>query len=180
MVARKAKLAVTAVLIAACACAQLPECSFAARSSAKTASKTKTKAASKNWSALKTKAALKTKKIDVDSSIELKDEVEEIMRNPLGRAIASGNLEDVERLIKIGADVNKSYADGATILMFAAGLEHTSPDIVTALIKAGARVKDKDQLKRTALMHAAVNNQNPDMIRTLVKAGNKVSDKDRE
>jgi ankyrin repeat protein len=46
-----------------------------------------------------------------------------------------------------------------------------NPEITSTLVKAGAKLDDKDTEGMTSLMFAAACNQNPDLTMTLLKAG---------
>lgn len=64
-----------------------------------------------------------------------------------------GRLNDVEKLVNEGAEVNFKNENGSTALMLAAYNGHTS--IVEYLIKKGANVNVLDVNNRTALMYAS-------------------------
>lgn len=61
--------------------------------------------------------------------------------------------------------------------MHAAG-RNEKPDVITTLLKAGAKVDDRDEDGMTPLMYAAWFNPNPDVITTLLKAGADAKAKD--
>ena len=52
-----------------------------------------------------------------------------------------------------------------------AAAKNPNPEVIPALINAGADVNARDENGGTALMYAAMNNQNPGIIETLIKAG---------
>jgi ankyrin repeat protein len=87
-------------------------------------------------------------------------------RTPLIVAALLRRTEAVRFLIANKADVNKRDAGGETALFYAAG---SSPEILIALVKAGADVNVKDEMGRTALM----NETNPKMRKFLKDAGAK-------
>jgi uncharacterized protein len=95
----------------------------------------------------------------------------------------SGTPEQVQAAIAEGADAN-GVAGGwtpqseMTPLMCAAQNNHNA-EVITVLLKAGARVNEKTQHGgMTALMYAAHFNPNPDVITALLNAGAKVNDED--
>jgi ankyrin repeat protein len=63
--------------------------------------------------------------------------------------------------------------------MYAAGNNHSS-EVITALLRAGAKIDDRsiDGRGRTPLMAAAEKNPNPYIITTLIEAGAKVDNRD--
>ena len=82
---------------------------------------------------------------------------EEVAPTPevLFEACIKGNLEEIERLLGQGVDVNATDNFGMTALMYAADLGRT--DIAGLLIDNGADVNAVDNYGRTALMHAIDN-----------------------
>ena len=86
----------------------------------------------------------------------------------LFKAAPSGTAADICAAIKAGADVNVRDKDGATALMLAAK-NNTNPDVVKALLAAGADVNMRDsKYGVTALMAAAEDNTNPDVVKALL------------
>jgi len=82
----------------------------------------------------------------------------------------SGSLYQVTDAIKNGADVNTSF-EGVPSLMWAAG-SNPDPEVIKALIKAGAYVNVRNTGESTPLMFAAMNpNANPDVIIALLELG---------
>jgi uncharacterized protein len=73
----------------------------------------------------------------------------------LQRAARSGTLQDVQRALKAGADVNAKNNEGTTALMQAAG--SNGPDVVSLLLQAGADASAKDNIGLTALAYAQQN-----------------------
>lgn len=80
-----------------------------------------------------------------------------------------------------GANVNDiEYGAGETVLMYAAQF-NKNPEVITALLKAGADLKARDNdNQRTALMWAAQSTTNPDVITTLLKAGADIKQPDKD
>ena len=70
----------------------------------------------------------------------------------------------------MGFSVNDRNDRGATPLHFAAGLS-LNPDVITALLEAGAAVNTRADGGETPLYGAAEWNTNPDVITALFKAG---------
>ena len=89
-------------------------------------------------------------------------------------AAKNGKTEEVNALIRAGADVNTKGEFGITPLMLAARF-NSSPDVVNALIDAGADVNIRDMFGETALMGAALNSGNPEAVKALIMAGADVS-----
>ena len=51
-----------------------------------------------------------------------------------------------------------------------------NPEVIKTLLKAGAKINDRNADGYTALMIAAQNNENPEIISTYLKAGANVND----
>lgn len=81
-------------------------------------------------------------------------------------ACKNGNLDDVKKFIKKGADVNHVYLAGLTPLMVACSAQNLS--IVKYLFKKGADVNAKDNLGDTPLIKACMQNA-LDIIKFLVE-----------
>ena len=71
--------------------------------------------------------------------------------SPLCKAVATGNLEEVNRLIKNGVDVN-AKSNGMMPIHYAAKFNRV--DIIKALITAGSEIHKPCDLGYTALSHA--------------------------
>ena len=67
------------------------------------------------------------------------------------------------------ADVNKRTADGETALMLVA--QSGSPQMITALLKAGADIEARSEDGKTALVFAAKCSKNPEVILALLEGG---------
>ena len=89
-------------------------------------------------------------------------------------AAENGNLEELKKLIKSGADVNAKNEYGNTALIYAAWNGHT--DCLSALIVAGADVNAKNNDGYTALTLAARDGQT-DCVAVLISAGADVNAK---
>ena len=80
--------------------------------------------------------------------------------------------KEIQAAIDGGADVN-AYIGDLTPLITAAAY-NKDPEVITTLLKAGAKLEAKDirqGIGGTALLWAAYANSNPDMTSTLLKAG---------
>ena len=107
----------------------------------------------------------------------------------LMRVASIGDLEDVNKLIKAGAQVNARDSQGTTPLMHAVrefSGRSANPEVIEALIRAGAEVNAVDKSGQTALIHAVGTDVsvyiNPKVIYVLLKAGadaNKADNKGR-
>ena len=97
-------------------------------------------------------------------------EVTGISAGTLFDAINNESLEQVERLIRLGSDVNTRDADLETPLMRAAfGGE---PRIVERLLAAGSSVNARDKSGQTAMHFAAAwHEESPQIIAALIAAG---------
>lgn len=95
------------------------------------------------------------------------------MNTELLDAVMAGDLTQVARVLKNGADVNAANEEGTTALMLAAGLGKL--DLVEHLIKSGATVDATDARGWTALMKALFNYEMnrgfPDVVQALIDAG---------
>lgn len=79
---------------------------------------------------------------------------------PIVYAAASGELDIVRQLLTQDLDVNARYANDLTLLMWASGPDQSVAEtqalqVVSFLLDAGARIDDRDDRGRTALMIAA-------------------------
>lgn len=114
---------------------------------------------------------------------------------PLMRAAQNSNLKAVEWLLAHGADVNAVTAveteqgvkngpialGSFTPLLLAAASASGSPEVVKALLDAGARVDAKDARQMTPLMLAiASDHADPRTVRRLLDRGADVKKRDRE
>lgn len=84
----------------------------------------------------------------------------------LADACYSGDLAAVQGMIAAGCDVNSSAANGATALVYAARRGH--PDIVAALLHAGADVNACGQLNEQTPLMAAASSGSLDVMQVLL------------
>ena len=71
--------------------------------------------------------------------------------SPLCKAVATGNTEEVKRLIDNGADVN-AKSNGMMPIHYAA--KYNRVDMIKVLITAGSKIHEPCDLGYTALRHA--------------------------
>ncbi len=94
----------------------------------------------------------------------------------------TGSAEEVALALQDkGISAASPAANGVTPLMSAAAARGAaaSPEKISALLKAGAKVDAADANGRTALMYAAQYGDKPEIINTLLAAGAKRDAKDR-
>ncbi|MFC0604014.1 ankyrin repeat domain-containing protein [Winogradskyella pulchriflava] len=77
--------------------------------------------------------------------------VKNVEVSPLCKAVATGNLEEVNKLIKAGADVNEK-SNGMMPIHYAA--KYNRVEIIKALITGGSKIHEPCDLGYTALNHA--------------------------
>lgn len=87
---------------------------------------------------------------------------------PLFEAASKGDLQQFRKLIKAGADVKETLADGTTLLMTAA--ENSHNDIVQELIKLGVDVNQRKSDTLSALLIACYLGHD-EVVKTLAKHG---------
>ena len=94
-------------------------------------------------------------------------------------AAAQYNQDAIPILLRAGADVNAHETQrGETALSLVAYYGGT-PELVTALLKAGANIEAQDNSGDTALMGAVMYNPNPEVVRTLLKANADINAQDK-
>ncbi|WP_458628953.1 ankyrin repeat domain-containing protein [Winogradskyella sp. PC D3.3] len=71
--------------------------------------------------------------------------------SPLCKAVATGNLEEMNKLIKSGADVN-AKSNGMMPIHYAA--KYNRVEIIKVLITAGSKIHESCDMGYTALNHA--------------------------
>jgi ankyrin repeat protein len=89
-------------------------------------------------------------------------------RFSLCRAVSSGDLETVKRLIEKGESPNTQDALGLPLLHIAASSGYA--DVCRFLIEAGAEINEKDRSAAAALHHAA-RRHNVEIVSILLEAG---------
>jgi hypothetical protein len=93
---------------------------------------------------------------------------DEEWRSPLGLAIVSGRLDEVERLLRLGADPNAPAQQDLAPLMLA--VAHRRIELIPLLLRAGAVLDQCDPRLGSALSMATVNSDHQ-AARVLVDAG---------
>jgi len=89
-----------------------------------------------------------------------------------------GTPEQIQAAINAGAKLDdREGILGMTPLMHAAKY-NKNPDVITTLLKAGAKIDERDKYGETPLMYAAEHQENPDVISTLLNAGAKIDERD--
>ncbi len=96
-------------------------------------------------------------------------------RTPLFYAAASGQLENVVELVKMGSSPNVVDNFGHSPIHMSAG----KPDVLSALVVAGARIDARSRGGKTALMIAAQAG-NGEAVRLLLSLGASPGDTDAE
>ncbi|WP_250433041.1 ankyrin repeat domain-containing protein [Hanstruepera flava] len=76
-------------------------------------------------------------------------------KSPFHMSIVKGDVETVQKLIELGADVNEKW-NGLTPAMYAAKYNRT--DVLVVLIDNGANLKTKCDKGHTALEYAELSN----------------------
>lgn len=86
----------------------------------------------------------------------------------------TATVADVQQLSQQGVDWNSrhesAFTPTLTPLMFAVSASN-NPEVILALLEAGADVNAKDIIEMTPLMYASMENRNPDIIKILLEAG---------
>ena len=88
---------------------------------------------------------------------------------PIIDATKRGDVEEVQRLLAQGADVNEAYGDGMTALHWAA--ERGDLRVAEVLIAAGASVEAGTRIGRYTPLHIAAKAGRPEVVAALIEAG---------
>jgi hypothetical protein len=93
-------------------------------------------------------------------------------RTLLMRAAAEGDLKTVQQILSAGAEANVNALDqaGQSALILACQSQKVTPDVVKALLGAGANVNLRSRNGYTALTWAQTRNR-PEIVRLLRRAG---------
>lgn len=105
---------------------------------------------------------------DDESADEVVGDLDEIANQLLKHAVMCGDIDDVDKALSDGADINERYYDGSTLLFVA--IDSNNINIAEHLLKNGADPNECSLDDETPLM-VAVSNDNPDMIDLLFKYG---------
>jgi uncharacterized protein len=98
------------------------------------------------------------------------ERVQPQIKNLIGLVLA-GTPNQVHEAPGAGGYLNAQEKEyGWTPLMYAAA-KNLKPDVISALLTAGAGINSADYSGMIALMWAAQGNQNPEVITTLLKRG---------
>lgn len=88
-----------------------------------------------------------------------------------------GTVADVQAGLDRGESLTqRQSSDNLTPLFFA--VRYNKPEVAQVLLKAGARIDDKDAAGASAVLNALMFNPDPAMLQLLLKAGAKLTDKD--
>jgi len=102
-----------------------------------------------------------------DSLCQIRDDCRDVSdQNSLILASKNGNLDEVERLVECGANLDIKGANEKTPLMWACANGHQR--VVRYLLQSGANVEATNWIGSTALSYAAQNGR-PDVARVLLK-----------
>ena len=94
---------------------------------------------------------------------------------PLVEAVTGGQLREVRRLLRDGADANVATEGGTPVIMYAS--LHGLDNVATELIKAGADGNATNRAGATALMYAAQFKHNA-IVDALIEGGADVNAQD--
>lgn len=101
-----------------------------------------------------------------------------VMAEDFFELVIDGSLEEVQKAVDTGADINARTKDGKTPLMYAA-YGNKNPKVIKVLLDASADINARDKDESTPLMYAASNNKNPEIIKALLEAGADVNARDK-
>ena len=87
----------------------------------------------------------------------------------LEKAILNNQIQKVQQLLRLGAEINFCDSRKRTPLM--AAVETDNPELCEFLIKRGAKLELRDCYGRTAYLRAARVSKNPDVLSVLEKYG---------
>lgn len=87
------------------------------------------------------------------------------------RAARGGQALRVSHLLQEGADVDSKDDDGWSVLHHACGHKSRGPDLVSALVDAGAYIDARTNSNYTPLHIAVATSQNDEVVKLLVLAG---------
>ncbi|MDR0564096.1 MAG: ankyrin repeat domain-containing protein [Azoarcus sp.] len=113
-----------------------------------------------------------------DSKVKQKVTRATISNEEFLRLCASGNVQQIQAAIRNGANVNARDKQGVTPLIVAA-MRNGHPEIITALLKAGADVHAQSKDRMSSLFVAA-SNGNFEIVTILLNAGADVNVRDKE
>lgn len=114
---------------------------------------------------------------EVYAPIGGKEDKDEDGRTPLMVAACTGNVDDVQILLKARADIEATDKEGKTPLLVAAYKGYAK--VLSALLEAGANIEAKDKNGVTPLI-AAAHNVPSEVMSILLKAGANIEAKDNK
>ncbi len=105
---------------------------------------------------------------------------EDIKFSDEGDILQKITLEQVQTCLNNGMDVHARGKNYKMTPLYWAGAFNKDPQVIIALLNAGADVSARDTVGRTPLHFAAENNKNAKIITILIQAGADVNARDRD
>ncbi|MBP2619054.1 ankyrin repeat domain-containing protein [Chryseobacterium jejuense] len=103
------------------------------------------------------------------------DQEDHLKYNTLGLAVKSGNIEEVDKLLKNGADINNAaedeyYAYGALYIAINTGNEKMAKFLIDHKADLNTQINDEGY----SLLVAAINSKNVNIVTLLIQSGTRV------